>query len=78
MMAGETADTIVLSVVPSLYTKVHGEIPVKATDKFTVLPVQILCVPVKVAVGDTVTVTLAVPLVVPEVEQLASLTLFKV
>jgi hypothetical protein len=81
VLRGETGITtglapmplIVTGVVPSVYVILHGETPVKLTDKLVDPPAQIEAVPLITAVGDGITVTTGLPVKVVPV-QLASLT----
>jgi hypothetical protein len=47
---------IVTGVVPSVYVKVHGAVPVRATLKLVLDPLQIVVVPVITEVGRGLTV----------------------
>ena len=53
-------DTIT-GVVPSVYVILHGCVPVKATDRFVELPLQIVAVPLMTDVGLGFTVNNAAP-----------------
>ena len=68
---------LLVVVVPSEYVTFQGAIPVNATDKVAEFPVQIVWVPLSVAVPAGCTVTNPVPDTVP-VHVLTSFTLFKV
>jgi hypothetical protein len=69
-----------VAVVPSLSVTTNGAVPVIVTFNVAEVLAQIVCVPLRLAVGLGLTVTVAVPAVKPVVrtQPLASVTLTSV
>ena len=52
-------------VVPSVYVRFHGAVPVSATDTVADAPLQIVVLPLTAAVGSGFTVSAAEPVMFP-------------